>query len=92
MNYNLPNNANEIIPKADKDAKTVEAIVKEGNYITGYKLSDGNIVSKQEGISLAKNGKIAGVGIATNKGSEYLRTLADNKESNNLSNLPIIST
>lgn len=91
MDYDLPNNANKIIPKVDKDAKSIEAIVKEGNYITGYKLSGGAIVSKEEGISLAKNGKIAGVGIASNKGSEYLRSLADNQDSNNLSNLPIIS-
>lgn len=92
MDYNLPNNANKIIPKVDKDAKNIEAIIKQGNNITGYKLSGGDIITKEEGVSLAKNGKIAGVGVATNKGTEYLRSLADGKENNNLANLPIISS
>lgn len=92
MDYNLPNNANKIIPKVDKDAKNIEAIIKKDNSITGYKLSGGDIISIQEGVNLAKNGKIAGVGVATNKGNEYLRSLADGTESNNLSNLPVIST
>ena len=40
---------------------------------------------------MAKNGKIVGVTVATNKVNEYLRSLTDDSEGNNLSNLPAIT-
>ena len=40
---------------------------------------------------MAKNGKILGVTVATNKVNEYLRSLTDDSEGNNLSNLPSIT-
>lgn len=56
--------------------------------ITAYKLDDGSVISKQEGISLTKQGKIEGMIIGTSKaGKEYLRSMPDGKESNNLDNL-----
>ena len=64
--------------------------VKHGNKgeIVSYKLDDGSVISKQEGISLTKQGKIDGVTIGISKfGEEYLRSLPDGKESNNLDNL-----
>ena len=36
---------------------------------------------------MAKMGEIAGVAVATNKGNEYLRSLPDDNENNNLGNL-----
>ena len=40
---------------------------------------------------MAKNGEIKGVGIAHRNDSEYLKSLPDGDEGNNLSNLPSVS-
>ena len=79
------------IPKAKSDAKDIVGLVKSSGRITGYQLSDGNIVSKEHGVEMAKNGEIKGVGIAHNKDNEYLKSLPDGEEGNNLGNLPSIS-
>jgi hypothetical protein len=81
---------NTVNPTPNAGAETIVAVVKNGSEITGYKLSSGQVISKQEGIELAKGGHIRGVGIAENRGSEYLRSLPDESESNNLGNLPVI--
>lgn len=59
--------------------------------MTGYKLADGRILSREEGVQLAREGGIQGVGVATNKGTEYLKSLPDGSEENNLGNLPSVS-
>lgn len=79
------------IPQPKADAKEITGLVKTGGRITGYQLSDGSTVTKEEGVSLAKAGEIQGVGVAHRKDSEYLRSLPDGTESNNLGNLPSIS-
>lgn len=76
------------IPSPRKDAKEIVALVKDNGAVTGYKLSDGAVVSKAEGVNLAKQGEISGVGVATRNGNEYLKSLPDETESNNLGNLP----
>ena len=81
---------NKINPVPGEDAQNIVAVIKHSGEITGYKLSGGQIISKQEGIELAKSGHIRGVGIAENKGAEYLRSLPDDMENNNLGNLPVI--
>lgn len=88
---NLPMNALNEIPSPKPDAKQVVGLVKESGRVTGYQLSDGRTVSKQEGVQLARQGEIAGVGISNRKGNEYLKSLPDGTESNNLSNLPSVS-
>ena len=70
MNTNIKNTLDEI-PNPDSDAKKITGLVKDGNEITGYQLSDNSIISKQEGINMAKQGKIQGVGIA-HKGDTVL--------------------
>lgn len=87
----LAMNALDSIPEPNADAKKITALVKEGGRVTGYQLSDGAIVSKEEGVSLAKSGGIAGVGIAHRDGKEYLKSLPDATENNNLSHLPTVS-
>lgn len=42
-------------------------------------------------VSMARNGEIQGVGIAHRRDTEYLKSLPDGKEDNNLSHLPTIS-
>ena len=79
------------IPKAGANAKRIVGLVKEGGRVTGYQLSDNSIVEKQQAVYMAKQGQIAGVGIAHRKDTEYLRSIPDGSENNNLSNLPSIS-
>ena len=78
------------IPQPHADAKQIVALVKESGRITGYQLSDGRILGKEEGVHLAREGGITGVGVATRKGNEYLKSLPDGSENNNLSNLPTV--
>ena len=84
----LPMNTFSEIPEPNEDAEQIIAIRKESGRITGYKLSDGRIINKDEGILLAKQGGIKGVGVSERKGEEYLKSLPDETEDNNLSNLP----
>lgn len=79
------------VPEPKSDAKEVVGLVKTSGRITGYQLSDGSTVSKEEGVDMAKAGEIQGVGIAHRKDSEYLKSLPDGSEDNNLGNLPAVS-
>ena len=79
------------VPTPKSDAREIVGLIKSSGRITGYQLSDGSIVSKEEGVSLAKAGEIQGVGIAHRKDSEYLKSLPDGTENNNMGNLPSIS-
>ncbi|MDE7185897.1 MAG: DUF3892 domain-containing protein [Lachnospiraceae bacterium] len=87
----LAMNAFDDIPEAKNDAKDIVGLVKSSGRVTGYQLSDGNTVSKEHGVEMAKNGEIKGVGIAHRKDSEYLKSLPDGNEGNNLGNLPSVS-
>lgn len=79
------------IPQANADAKKIVALVKESGRITGYQLSDNSFVEKQQAVDMAKEGKIAGVGIAHRGDTEYLKSVPDGTENNNLGNLPSVS-
>ena len=87
----LARNTLDDIPQPKSDAKEIVGLVKSGGRINGYQLSDGSSVSKEKGVALAKDGEIKGVGIAHNKDTEYLKSLPDGTESNNLGNLPSVS-
>ena len=87
----LAKNTLEDIPTPKSDAKNIVGVVKESGKITGYQLSDGNTVSKEEGVALAKEGEIKGVGVAHRKDTEYLKSIPDGTENNNLGNLPSTS-
>lgn len=80
------------IPQPKENAKHITGLVKESGTITGYQLSDGAIVSKEEGVQLAKAGEISGVGVAHRKDTEYLKSLPDGTENNNLSSLPTVKS
>jgi len=79
------------IPQANTNAKRIIGLVKEGGRITGYQLSDSTIVEKQQAVTMAKQGQIAGVGIAHRGDTEYLKSIPDGSENNNLGNLPSVS-
>lgn len=87
---NLPVNINEVTPNPKPNAKQITQLVKHSGRIEGYMLSNGETVSKEQGVALAKAGEIKGVAVATRNGSEYLRSLPDDKEGNNLGSLPSI--
>lgn len=88
---NLPANINIMNPVPNKDAKSITRLVRKNGKISGYELSDGRVLTKHEGVALAKQGGIRGVAIASRNGSEYLRSLPDGNESNNLGDLPSAS-
>lgn len=79
------------VPQAGPDARDIVGLVKSSGRVTGYQLSDGTAVSREEGVAMAKAGEIKGVGIAHRKDTEYLKSLPDGQEGNNLSSLPSIS-
>ncbi len=79
------------IPQAKNNAKRIVGLVKEGGRNTGYQLSDNTILAKQQAVDMAKQGRIAGVGIAHRGDTEYLKSIPDDSENNNLGNLPSVS-
>jgi hypothetical protein len=87
----LPLMAMKEIPEPNQNAAEITALVKESGKVTGYQLSNGQVLGKEEGVALAKQGGIKGVGISERNGNEYLKSIPDGTESNNLSNLPSIS-
>ncbi|MCL2053274.1 MAG: DUF3892 domain-containing protein [Oscillospiraceae bacterium] len=89
INQNLPLNAVEIPPTAP-NADTVTALKKESGRVVGYQLSSGEVLAKDEAVSRARQGGIAGVGISNRKGNEYLKSIPDDTEDNNLGNLPAV--
>lgn len=91
MKSQLPYAALDDVPTPKSDAKEIIGLVKSSGRISGYQLSDGSTVSKEQGVSMAKAGEIKGVGIAHRKDSEYLKSLPDGTAGNNLGNLPSVS-
>lgn len=87
----LPLQTFQDIPTPKADAQQIVALVKEEGRVAGYKLADGRILTREEGVQLAKEGGIQGVGVSTNKGTEYLKSLPDGSEENNLGSLPSVT-
>ena len=87
----LVKNTLDQIPKANANAKRIIGLVKDSGRVTGYMLSDERFVSKEEAVSMAKQGQIAGVGIAHRGDTEYLKSIPNGSENDNLGNLPSVS-
>ena len=77
------------IPQANANAKRIVGLVKEGGRITGYQLSDNSIVEKQQAVDMAKQGQIAGVGIAHRGDTEYLKSIPDGSETTTSATSPL---
>ena len=90
-NHELPKLAMQEIPEAKADAKSITGLTKEDGRVVGYQLSDGQIVDKAQGVQMARDGEIRNVGISSRKGNEYLKSVPDDSEDNNIGNLPAIS-
>ena len=89
--HDFVKNTLDQIPQANPNAERIVGLVKKGGRITGYQLSDQRIVSKPEAVSMAKQGQIAGVGIAHRGDTEYLKSIPNGSENDNLGNLPSVS-
>lgn len=91
MSGGLPKNINKVVSPPNNNAQSIKALIKESGEIVGYELSNGERISKEQGVKMAKDGQISGVGVSVSKkGEEYLRSLPDEDENNNLSSLPTI--
>ena len=90
-NQNNVKNTLDQIPTPNQNAKKIVGLVKESGKITGYKLSDDTVVSKQDGVNMAKRGQISDVGIAHRGDTEYLKSVPNGSENDNIGNLPSIS-
>lgn len=84
----LPKSALDEICVSDKNAKRITKLIKKSGKVVGYEIANEFDVTVEEAIELAQNGKIQNVGIAHNKNTKYLKSIPDNNENNNLSNLP----
>ncbi len=85
-------NINKEATSSHNDTQNITSLIKHSGEITGYVLEDGTRLSKEEGVTLAKAGGINGVAVGVSrKGEEYLRSLPDQNENNNLSSLPTIN-
>ncbi|MFT5872392.1 MAG: hypothetical protein ACI8WT_001323 [Clostridium sp.] len=73
-------------------AHMISRVVKDNQgEITAYEFENGEIVSKEQGVLLAKQGNVSGVSVSTSKrGEEFLKSLPDGDKTNNLDSLPII--
>lgn len=90
-NFNLPMSSLSELPTENANAKEIVALVRESGRTVGYKLSDGTTLTKEEGVNLARQGGIKGVGIARRNQTEYLKSIPDGTENNNLGNLPSVT-
>lgn len=89
--HSLVKNTLDQIPQPNANARRIVGLIKEGGRVTGYQLSDETFVSKPEAVSMAKQGKIAGVGVAHRGDTEYLKAIPNGSEQDNLGNLPSVS-
>lgn len=87
----LAKNTLDEIPKPKSDAKEIVGLIRHSGKIDGYQLSDSSIISKEEGVRMAKNGEIKGVGVAHRGETQYLKSIPDGSENNNLGSLPTVS-
>ena len=78
--------------KRESSSHMISRVVKDNSgEITAYEFENGDIVSKEQAVLLAKQGNIGGVSISTSKkGEEFLRSLPDGNKTNNLDSLPVI--
>ncbi len=89
MKNNIKNTLDDI-PTPENNAQSITGLIKENGEITGYQLSNSKKISKQDAVNMARRGKIKGVGIAHNGNTEYLKSVPNDSESDNLGNLPTV--
>ncbi len=89
MKDNLPLSALDKICNENSNAKEITKLIKKNGKVVGYEIANEFDISVDEAISLAEQGMIKNIGIAHNKDTKYLKSIPDQTENNNLSNLPV---
>lgn len=88
----LAQQTNQIVSEGGPGALGITKVIKHDQEVVGYELTSGIHVSMDEAIQMAANNQLQHVGVSTSKkGEQYIRSLPDGDESNNLSNLPVIT-
>lgn len=87
----LAQNTLDTIPTPTPNARSITGLVKKSGKVIGYRLSDDSILDKEQAIQLAREGGILGVGVSHRGETEYLKSIPDGSENNNLSTLPSVS-
>ena len=87
----LSDTVNKVVSEGGANAEQITKLIKHSGEVVGYELASGRHISVNEAIEMAKANQLVHVGVSISKdGSEYIRSLADGDESNNLGNLPSI--
>lgn len=90
---NFSHVVNQVVSEGNQNAEEITRLIKSGGQVVGYELSSGKHISVHQAIEMAKHNALRHVGVSTSKdGSEYIRSLADGNEANNLGNLPSITS
>lgn len=90
---NFSHVVNQVVSEGNPNAEEITKLIKSGGQVVGYELSSGKHISVHQAIEMAKQDALKHVGVSTSKdGSEYIRSLADGSEANNLGNLPSITS
>ena len=88
----ISNLVNKVVSEGGENAQHITKLIKSGGEVVGYELESGDHISIQEAVNMAKQNALKHVGVAVAKdGHEYIRSLPDGDESNNLGNLPSIT-
>jgi len=70
-------------------AKLKAKRVSRDGTVTGYLLGNGKPVTMAQAVRMAEQGKLPGISVVRPEGKRpYIRTVADSKIANNLSELP----
>ncbi len=88
MKNTLPLSALDQICPEDNNALEITKLIKKNNKVVGYELANEYDVTKEQAICMAKEGRIKNIGIAHNKDTVYLKSIPDQNNANNLSDLP----
>ena len=78
------------IPTPGPGASSISGLVKNNGRVVGYQLADGRQMNKADAVQLARQGGLMGVGISIRNGNEYLKSIPDGTQGNNLSSLPAV--
>ena len=89
---NFSSLVNKVVSEGGEGAQQITKLIKSGGQVVGYELESGMHVSVQQAVDMAKQNALKHVGVSISKdGDEYIRSLPDGDESNNLGNLPSIT-
>lgn len=78
-----PSNTDMQRPSTPPGSYAISRLIKADGRLVGYELSNGQKVSCEQCVEMAKNGQIDGVAADRSQSSEYKHALSDNQGYNN---------